>query len=83
MTYTLYYISQDVADDGSMGPDDTWSVYSEQYASIDAHEPIEGSSVLVSGNLISEARACEVADARQRASYALARRDKEQSDGTN
>lgn len=42
MTYTLYYVSQDVTDDGATSS--TWSVWREQYASVEADEPIEGTA---------------------------------------
>lgn len=71
--YTMYYVKQDVADDGSMGEDDTWSVYREDYESIDSPEPIEGSTVLVSGNHIF-IEADRIAQVSQRMSYSENRR---------
>lgn len=71
MPYTLFYISEDVAHrpEGIM-PLGTWSVYSEMYESIEDTDPIEDSTVHVSGNL-TEQEAHNMATARQRASYAL------------
>lgn len=77
--YTLFYAAQDVSiTSEGLKYLDTWSVYSQQYGSIGDPEPIEGSAVLVSGNL-TESEALKVAIARQRASYSLARQ--EHSDG--
>ena len=71
MTYTLFYAKQDGAPIQHM---DTWSVYSEDYEAINSPEPIEGSAKMVSGNH-TEVEACTIADARQRASYALTRQE--------
>lgn len=70
--YTLFYVKHEP--DGS-GTDASWSVYSAQYESIDAPEPIAGSTTLVSGNHPSPASANTKADSLQRASYALARQE--------
>lgn len=43
MTYTLHYISADGPE-----PDSTWSVYREQYESIDSEVPIDGTQEHVS-----------------------------------
>jgi hypothetical protein len=43
MTYTLHYISADAPGDSA-----TWSVYREEYVSIDHDEPIDGSQKHVS-----------------------------------
>jgi hypothetical protein len=60
--YTLYYASQDT--EGG-----TWTVYSEKYERIDSPEPIDNSTMVVSRNH-TEQSAHELADARQRRSYA-------------
>lgn len=65
MTYTLHYASQD-----GPGADATWSVYSEQYESIDSPEPIDGSQVLVASGLPDEDAAHREARRRQVRSYA-------------
>lgn len=52
--YVLHYVSAD-----GPGPDATWSVYREQYVSIDAVEPIEGSSVRVSSHADEDAADAE------------------------
>lgn len=71
--YTLYYASEDVDPErgGGIG---TWSVYSEQYADIIDADPIEGTTVLVSGNHPTEASAQDCARSKQRASYSENRR---------
>lgn len=43
MTYTVYYTSADAAGDNA-----PWSVYVEEYASVDAAEPIDGTTRKVS-----------------------------------
>jgi len=43
VTYTLYYISADGPE-----PDSTWSVWREQYESIEHETPIEGTAEHVS-----------------------------------
>lgn len=79
MTYTLFYAARDISiTSEGLKELDTWSVYSARYASIAAHEAIEGSTVKVSGNHTEE-QAEQIATAKQRASYALARQ--EQADG--
>lgn len=45
-TYVLHYTSAD-----GPGPDASWSVYSEQYPTPDAAEPITGSTRWESGHL--------------------------------
>lgn len=63
--YTLFYVLP-----GDAG---TYSVLAEDYTSIGDPEAIEGSERLVSGNL-THAEAQSMADARQRASFALTRK---------
>lgn len=50
-TYTLHYVSAD-----GPGPDATWSVYREQYASPTASQPFDGTQEWVSQHA-SEAEA--------------------------
>lgn len=78
MTYTLYYASEDVHPErgGGVG---TWSVYSEQYESIESHEPIEGTTEMVSGNHPTEKSAQDYAKSKQRASYSENRRSNAQA----
>lgn len=73
--YTLHYTSAD-----GPGPDATWSVYAEDYTSILANEPIDGSTRLIESGLPDETAANRVAAARQRDSYRT-NRMKEQSNG--
>lgn len=74
MTYTLYYVSEDMESGDHPGdaprPAGTWSVYSEEYEAINSPTPIEGSTVRVSGNHPSFEAAAVEADAKQRRSYA-------------
>lgn len=72
--YTLFFISEDIDPHGD--PTGEWSVYSERYETIDATEPIEGTCVVVSGNLTHD-EADALATSRQRLSYVLARTKQE------
>lgn len=72
MTYTLFYTAPETDADGR--PNGQWSVRSTQYAKIEDPLPIRGTDTLVSGNLMTEARANEVSDAHQRRSYAETRK---------
>lgn len=65
MTYTLHYISAD-----SGASTSTWSVYAEEYETIESPEPIDGSQRLVVAGLPSEAAADHEARRRQVRSYA-------------
>lgn len=67
--YTLFYASQNHVTG-------KWEVYSEQYANIGDLVPIEGTTVMVSGNLMTEDNALRVAQTRQRASYSENRRQR-------
>lgn len=66
MTYTLHYTSAD-------GPesDASWSVYSEEYETIDSPEPIPGSTKHIA-SLPTEIQANHLANVRQRDSYRIA-----------
>lgn len=72
MTHALYYVSQDVDDGASLLP--TWSVYREQYTSIESVVPIEGTDVLVASGLPTEDEADRIARLRQRQSHSKDRR---------
>jgi hypothetical protein len=63
--YTLYYARQSPPNT----PGAMWVVRCEDYESIDSPEPIEGSQREVSRNLTRK-QAHDLADARQRQSYA-------------
>lgn len=80
MTYTLYYISEDMTEHETPQPAGTWSVYSEQYESIEDADPIEGSTVHITGDL-TEHEARYVANNRQRASYSENRKAQADAQG--
>ncbi len=73
--FTLYYVMAEVII-RRKGPvkTGTWAVYSAQFADITDPEPIEDSTVLVSGNHSTEAEADKKAAALQRRSYSENRR---------
>lgn len=73
MTYVLHYTSAD-----GPGEDATWSVYREEYESIAAEEPIEGSQVKVSTHP-SEDEADTRAIRLQRESYREGSNEQEQA----
>lgn len=74
MTYTLYYVAQDIDEAGIPMP--TWTVRSEQYADFADTDPIEGSDKWVSGNHPTMEDANTKARALQRRSYSTNRKDR-------